>query len=312
MSVDRLSGSYASVYGKLEKRKSSPNSPALRALSFIAPRIGAYIAEASPDIIICTHVFAALIVSELKRKDMISAKTFGIVTDFTVHPYWEEVTSFNYIVIPSERLAWQCHKKGFKSSQILPFGIPINKKFESKTEKKQAKALLGFYPDKPLVTVMSGSMGYGSVSETVKKIDKLKKCFQIAAVCGSNISEFEKLTKMRFRHNVKVYGYTDKISTLMDSSECIITKPGGISVSEALSKSLPMILNRPIPGHEERNLTFLLNCGTAMAVSDNCPVEEILWQFLSDSELRADMTKAARKLGKDNASERLSEFILNC
>ncbi len=240
---------------------------------------------------------------------MLSAKTFGIVTDFTVHPYWEDVTNLDYIVIPSERLGWQCRKKGFKNSQILPFGIPINKKFETKIEKSKAKEALGFYHDKPLITVMSGSMGYGSVSETVKKIDRLKKCFQIAAVCGSNTKEFDKLSNMKLCHRVKIYGYTDKVSLLMDGSDCIITKPGGISVSEALSKSLPMMLNRPIPGHEERNLTFLLNCGTAMAVSDNCPIEEILWQFLSDSELRFDMTKAAGKLGKTDASERLARFI---
>ncbi len=311
LSVDRLSGSYANVYEKLEKRHPSQNSPALLALSFLAPKIGDYINDFSPDVIVCTHVFAALIVSELKRRKMLTAKTFGIVTDFTVHPYWEEVTNLDHIVVASERLEWQCRKKGFKAKQILPFGIPINKKFEACKNKAEAKKELGFFGDKPLITVMSGSMGYGSVSDTVKRIDKLKKCFQVAVVCGSNTSEYERLSEKHFKHRIKVYGYTDKISTLMDGSDCIITKPGGISVSEALSKALPMILNRPIPGHEERNLMFLLNCGVAMAVSKNCPIEEILWQFLSDSELRCDMSRAAKRLGKTNASERLADFILN-
>ncbi len=310
LAVNKLSRSYARVYSKLEKRSSSAHSPTLHAFSVLSPKIGEYISSFSPDVIICTHVFAALIVSELKRKNMLSANTIGIVTDFTVHPYWEEVTNLDYIVIPSEHLEWQCIKKGYKKSQILPFGIPLRNSFEKRYEKNTAKAALGFYSDKPLITVISGSMGYGSLSETVKKIDSLQKCFQIAAVCGSNKTEVEKLYRMKTRHKLKGYGYTDKIPLLMDASDYIITKPGGISISEALSRSLPIILNRPILGHEERNSAFLLNCGAAMAVSENCTVEEIIWQLLSDENLKKAISKRAETLGKSNASERLASFIL--
>ncbi len=310
LSVDELSKIYASTYTKLEKRKANPRSAILKFCSLISAKINNYISEYEPDVIVCTHVFAALTLITLKRKGLLKAKTIGIVTDFTIHPYWEDVTDLDYIVIPSERLSWQCRKKGFKDSQILPFGIPIKSQFSVKTEKPEAKKLLGFYPDKPLVTVMSGSMGYGSITNTVKKIDKLNKCFQIAAVCGSSEEEFNKLTAAKIRHKILKLGYTDKINLLMDASDCIITKPGGLSVSEALSKRLPMILVNPIPGHEERNLTFLLNSGAAMAVSENCPVEELVWQFFSEKEVRENMVRAVKAIGKTDASKRLSEFIL--
>lgn len=310
LSVDALSRSYASAYTRLEHRKANPNSAILKFCSLIAPKLNAYISEYRPDVIVCTHVFAALTVTALKRKGLINAKTVGIITDFTIHPYWEDVTDFDYIVTPSEMLSWQCKKKGFKETQILPFGIPLREQFSIITDKSEAKRELGLYPDKPLITVMSGSMGYGSITKTVKKIDGVNKCFQILAVCGNAEAELNKLAETRTRHKTLKFGYTDKISLIMDASDCIVTKPGGLSVSEALSKGLPMILVNPIPGHEERNLTFLLNSGAAMAVSENCPVEELVWQFLSEEKVRDNMISAAKAIGKTDASERLAKFLI--
>lgn len=311
LSVDALSKSYASTYSRLEGREANPNSAIIKLCGLIAPKLSEYISDYNPDVIVCTHVFAALTVVSLKRKGLISAKTVGIITDFTVHPYWEDVTAFNYIVVPSERLLWQCRKKGFRESQVLPFGIPLRENFSKSISKSKAKKMLGFYPDKPLITVMSGSMGYGGIADTVKKIDGVNKCFQIAAVCGNAEEQLKKLNSIRMRHKTLRLGYTDKISLLMDASDCIITKPGGLSISESLSKGLPMILVNPIPGHEERNLTFLLNSGAAMAVSENCPVEELVWQFFSEKNVRDNMTRAAKAIGKTDAAKRLAEFLIN-
>ena len=311
LSVDSFSKSYANIYEKLEKRRPSKRISKSAAFNVIASKLREYINDYEPDVVVCTHIFAALAVENLLQKKQICCKTIGVVTDFTIHPYWEDVTNFDYIVFPSERLTWQCRKKGFKYSQMLPFGIPINPKFSTKIDKKTARERLCLYPDVPTITVMSGSMCYGGLTNTVKKLDKLKKCFQIIAVCGSSEEEFNKLAKANFKHKVLKLGYTDKISLIMDASDCILTKPGGLSTSEALAKGLPMILTTPIPGHEERNLTFLLNSGAAMAVSDNCPVEEIVWQFLSDEEIRNDMAEAACKLGKPNAVKTLGDFIIN-
>ncbi len=311
LSVDALSGSYASTYSKLENRNANPNSAIFKLCSLFAPKLNEYISDYNPDVIVCTHVFAALSVVTLKRKGLIRAKTVGIITDFTVHPYWEDVTDFNYIVTPSERLLWQCRKKGFSESQVLPFGIPLRAEFSEKTNKARAKKLLGFYPDKPLITVMSGSMGYGSITRTVKDIDKVNKCFQMAVVCGNSEEELNKLKDTKLRHKTLKLGYTDKISLLMDASDCIITKPGGLSISESLSKGLPMILVNPIPGHEERNLTFLLNSGAAMAASENCPVPELVWQFFSEKKVRDNMSSAAKAIGKTDAANRLAEFIIS-
>ena len=128
---------------------------------------------------------------------------------------------------------------------------------------------------------------------------------------GKQIDELKKLKETKIRHNCLKLGYTDKVGLLMDASDCIITKPGGLSISEALSKGLPMILVNPIPGHEERNMTFLINSGAAMAVSENCPVEEIVWQFFSEKKVKENMTSAAKAIGKIDAAKKLADFLIS-
>ena len=97
----------------------------------------------------------------------------------------------------------------------------------------------------------------------------------------------------------------------MDASDCIITKPGGLTVSEALAKKLPMILTKPIPGQEERNMDFLLNFGVAMRVSPKMPVDEVVSQIMSSEDRRNNMIKAMKLIRKPNSVKSLYEFILN-
>lgn len=312
LTIGPLASSYSMVYGILEHRKSGMKkfSPTNLPIKIMASKLNEYIKEYSPDAIICTHVFAALCIEYLKERGEVGAKTFGIVTDFTVHPYWEDLVCFDHIVIPSPRLGWQCLKKGLKPQQILPFGIPIREDFKKTVSKTRAKAKLGLLTDKPVIMVMGGSMGYGDLKKNVEKIDKVKQCFQIVVICGNNETAYKKLTEYKASHKLKVYGYTKDISLIMDASDCIVTKPGGITVSEALAKKLPLILTKPIPGHEERNLAFLLNTGAAMSVSKKTPLEELVWQFFNNTEHKQVMTKAARSLGRAYAADELAEFII--
>lgn len=309
ITIKCLSGMYAHTYTKLESRKAGKNDMTVLSSKMISGRLGKYINEYQPDVIICTHVFGGMSIQHLMNKGKINAKTFGVVTDFTVHPYWEELLGFDGIVIPCEKLKAQALAKGFTEEQILPFGVPIHSKFSGKLSKEEARAQLGLMPDKPVITVMSGSMCHGGIYETIKKIDGINKCFQIIAICGSSKKQLEKLKKERMRHKTLKLGYTDKVNVVMDASDIIITKPGGLSTSEALSKDLPMFFSKPIRGHEERNLAFLTENGAAIAVTDETPVDELIKRYFTDEELRDSMRAAVNEVGKKDAAKKLFDYI---
>ncbi|MBR2460077.1 MAG: glycosyltransferase [Clostridia bacterium] len=312
LSIDAMSAGYASLYNHLEKRKpnSSKLSPTAAVFGLVASKLCDYVKNFDPDVIISTHIFAAIPVEILKSKYNVRARSIGIVTDYTVHPYWEDVKTMDHIVLPTADLGWQCEKKGLATDKQLAFGIPLREDFSKYTDKAEARRRLGLLDDKPVIMVMGGSMGFGDLCENVEQIDKVNKCFQVVVVCGANETAYKKISACKYRHKVLALGYTNEIPLIMDASDCIVTKPGGITVSEALAKNLPLILTKPIPGHEERNKSFLINSGVAMGVSEKASLQELVWLFFSDNDRRRCMTEAVKRMGHADSSEVLANFVV--
>ena len=108
--------------------------------------------------------------------------------------------------------------------------------------------------------------------------------------------------------NVKVFGFIDNVDVLMDAADCIITKPGGLTTTEAMSKNLPMILVNPIPGQEDRNQEFFLNSGLALAVTKTFTIDEALY-YLFNQPGRLELIKSEmKKLAKPDSSMNIALF----
>lgn len=277
----------------------------LVALAFLS-----YIKDFKPDVIVCTHVMAAQMISSLRKRDKLdkNMKVVGIITDFTIHPFWETV-NVDYYITASELLNNQIIKRGMDISKVRPFGIPIEDKFTQKTDKAQAKKLLGI-EDKRTILIMSGSMGYGSIFKHIKQLDSLEEDFQFIIVCGRNKKMYRRAKAFETRKKKYVYGFTKDVHIMMDASECIITKPGGLTVSESLAKGLPLILFNPIPGQEDRNLEFLLNNGVAQYVTETYPVDDALYQLLNNKAKLSGLSDCISQIGKPDATKDLCDFII--
>ena len=267
------------------------------------------ITEYEPDVIVCTHVMAVQLLDAMREHDLDSRiKTVGIITDFTIHPYWED-TYLDYYITASELLNNQIRKKKIPLEKVRPFGIPIDEKFAQKITKREAREKLGI-ADKDTVLVMSGSMGYGNVIKHIRALDKLDMDFQMLIVCGNNKSLKKRMEELVTEKQVKIYGFVDNVDVMMDAADCIVTKPGGLSVSESLAKGLPMILMNPIPGQEDRNLEFLLNNGLGQFITETYPVDEAVFQLYHNSWRQENMSGEIRSFGKPYATRDLCEFIL--
>lgn len=266
-----------------------------------------YVDEYSPDAVICTHVFACILMTYIKRKRP-EIPVIGILTDFRLHPYFEG-TDIDYYVVPNEYLGFSVQKKGIPKEKILPFGIPIMDKFMHIIPKDEARMKMGINNENT-VLVMGGSMGFGNMTNTLKKIDALDLPFQIIVVCGNNEKLYKKVNKTEFSHKVYAYGYVSNVDELMDCADCIITKPGGLTSSEALAKKLPMILSAPIPGQEDRNSEFLLNFGCAMKISKTLTAEELVYQFFQNPKRRQGIIDNIELIRKPEAVKDLYDFTV--
>ncbi|MCD8390791.1 MAG: glycosyltransferase [Firmicutes bacterium] len=302
-----------SLYGKVYNSMAEKNTPyksysATAVLSkLVTKKLTSYVEEFKPDLIIGTHSYAGVVITILKNEHIIDCPTIGIVTDFTVHPFWES-TVLDYYVIPDKRLSYEMVKKGITADKILPVGIPIRKQFETKTAKEEARKILGI-ADKKTVLLMMGSMGYGNIKKTLLDIDSAADDFQVLCVCGSNARMYRAVNKREWNKNIIAYGFADNVDVMMDASDVVITKPGGLTTSETLAKGLPMIAANPIPGQEHKNLLFLLNNGAALAAGEYYPISDALNQLFGYDDKRIEEMKiSAKRLGKPNATEELYEF----
>jgi processive 1,2-diacylglycerol beta-glucosyltransferase len=275
----------------------------------IKKKIVSYIEEYNPDVIVYTHVFAGIFLDVIAEKMPLRARTVGIVTDFVMHPFWEEALRTDRVVIPNELLIPAARRKGLLPEQIVPSGIPIRRQFSGTREKAAARRELGLDETKPTLLLMGGSMGYGSLCDNLRALDGLETDMQLICVCGNNKKAKEEIDAQSFTHRVLNFGYTDKIDLLMDAADCIVTKPGGLTTSEALAKRLPMIIANPIPGHEDRNAEFLLNSGAAAMATKTARLTDVVYQLFYHPERLEQMRANIDLIRKPNAAADLITLI---
>lgn len=305
-------GAYGKVYSTLDK-KDEPSykySPVSILSKRISKPLKKYIEDYNPDFIIGTHSYAAMLMTILKEDKVINCPTFGVITDFTIHPLWEN-TNLDYYIIPDDLLTTSAMKKGIAKEKILSFGIPVKSQFSYKEDKKEVRKRLNMDEEKTTIMLMMGSMGFGSLESVVEELDAYPADFQIVCICGSNKKMKQVIDEHIWSKKIYNFGFINNVSEYMDASDLIITKPGGLTTSEALAKKLPLILSNPIPGQEDRNIEFLVNAGAAINVTETFPLENALYQFFDSSWRKAHIEEAVANLGKPDAAENVYKFIKN-
>ena len=274
----------------------------------VSRQFAKYISNQKPDIVIPTHPLAAVLMSRYKEKKLVNTKTLGIVTDFCILPYWDSA-NMDYYTTANELVKNMLIKKGISPDKILPFGIPIDMKFSSKIPQKQAREILGI-EDKKTIFIISGSMGFGNTEKYIRSLDRLKEDFQFICVCGSNENMKNRIDNMNTRKKIYNFGYVNNVDVIMDASDIIVTKPGGLTVSEAMAKKIPMILVNPIPGQEDRNRDFLVNSGVATSVSKHLQIDDIVSSLLSIPERTKQICEMQTVLGRPNAAKDIGDFAI--
>lgn len=310
LSTKYTSHIYNKTYSRMAKKDKpySQHSAISFVSNFITKRIEEFVSGYEPDLVIATHSYAGVCASILHDRGIINCPSIGIVTDFTVHPFWES-TSLDYYVVPSELIIREMQRKGIDKEKLLPFGIPVKKQFSVKNDKERSRSMLGIH-DMPTILVMMGSMGFGNIKEILSEMDNYPHDFQVLCVCGSNEKIKKAVDGFNWIKPVYSYGFVDNVDIMMDAADCIISKPGGLTTSEALAKELPMIIMNPIPGHEMRNLDFLVNSGAAIYVNSVYSMSEAL-NLMFNCPWRMELIKESVKhLSKPNATRSLYDFAL--
>lgn len=271
-----------------------------------------YIDVFEPDLIVCTYPTVSSILAELRLEEIIHVPLITVITDFTAHSLWVHPGVDRYIVACTEvkeiLVSW-----GIDIQRIHVTGIPISPRFDGSFDSQQIIRKLGLDPALPIFLVMGGA--YGGLKSTKRICKKLADSIvpvQSIIVCGKNRKLFRSLEEVSVQsvNPIVRLGFVHNVEELMTVSKLIITKAGGLTVSEALTKHLPLVIFKPIPGQEDGNAQFVQRIGAGHVASSEEELEQLLDYLLNHPEDIEKMRERAAVALPGRSTERAVDDML--
>lgn len=225
------------------------------------------IKEYDPDITISTYFFCSTIISELNEQNVIHSKLITVLTDYTPHELWlKDFKHEDALIVSNEYLKNQLVTKGLDKRKIYSFGIPLSYNFKSNVRSKDKTfRMYNLEDDCPTFLFFGGgSLGSMYTYNYFKKIIDTKINAQFIFVAGKNKKLKEKCESYLIKtktNNIKVIGYTSDVINLLNISDAIITKPGGLTLTECLEMKKPVLLIKGNGANEIYNDRFVCKKG---------------------------------------------------
>ncbi len=270
---------------------------------------------APPDAVLVTHFLPADVCSAAKRAGWLRAPLIAVVTDFHPHRFWIAPEP-EAMVINTQEGAQVLTRRGVAPERIHIHGIPIARAFGTAMPRASLQERFGLHPDRRTVLVTSGGTTVGQFERVVESLTALEADLpgrmQLLVVCGEDegarrrLSEYANTNRMP----MQVFGFVDFMADLMAASDLVVAKAGGLTVSEALGRALPLVLYHVIPGQERMNAEYTARHGAAVIAYQPRAVAEAVRRFLEEPRHAAAMQAAARALSHPEAADRIVSEVL--
>ncbi|MFB7141432.1 glycosyltransferase [Gottfriedia sp. NPDC056225] len=233
-----------------------------RLLELCGRKIKSILQNEMPDIIITTFPVGS--VAKWKKYSSHPCKLFTVVTDYYIHRSWIHNEIDRYY-IATEGLIQQMVNLGVSLSKIFVSGIPLRQEFKEVDVLNEQSSIS---KSKHQILIVAGAVGILKDVEKMAKQLLIDTKLNLTVVCGYNRILYNKLINLKevYEERLQVFGYVNDIRNLYRKSDLLITKPGGITLSESIACSLPTILYKPTPGQEKENSRIFENAGASVTV----------------------------------------------
>jgi processive 1,2-diacylglycerol beta-glucosyltransferase len=257
--------------------------------------------EHAPDVVVSTHFLPVEIIAGIQRRHPEFQPFHAcVVTDFEAHALWLEHRVDLYCVA-AEGTRNSLIARGMATERVVTTGIPIARRFAEKIDASSVRRARGWREDLPVILVLGGGFGMGPVAEVLTGLDQVDREFQVVVVAGRNAALKQSLAAADRRHPTDVLGFVTNMHELMSVASLIISKPGGLTTSEALALGRPLFILNPIPGQEAANSDYLLEHGAAVKVNRVEDVAAKVSELLTGNRLK-ELSKAAARIGRPGSA----------
>lgn len=304
---------WAYMFAQSDRTALKPSRKAVRALfnEANAHAFRAFFDAEKPDAVVCTHFLPLELLSRTAGKHG-QPPLHCVVTDFGVHSLWSLPHVDRYYVA-TEEARRELARKGQPADRIVVTGIPVDPVFAQSEPAAPVRRRLGLQEKLPTVLLLSGGFGVGPAVDLIRSFRDLDSGCQLLVVAGANerLKTEASAAAGAIRIPTKVFGFVNNIHELMDASDVVISKPGGLTTSEVLAKGKAMIVIDPIPGQEQRNCEYLLENGAALRLYEP---EDALYKvqlLLANPPRLAQMQRSAREIGRPFAARDIARAVLS-
>ena len=296
--------------GQFNQETDKFRSPVYYVNKIYADALEDFIKKNEYNTVVCVHIFAAEAMTNLRKHARVAIPFYFVATDCYCSPMLEETLPDKIFTAHKDSLFTYLNR-GIKPELLLPTGIPVSKRFLTKKDKTQVRADLGLNASDQVFLLMSGSMGFGDLIDTTRYIfDHGNPDTRVIAITGHNEKLYKNLqSDFKDESRLILIGFTDQVSDYMDASDVLLTKPGGLSSTEALAKGIAIVHTAPIPGCESENVQFFTEHHISLCAHEASDAGRLAVDLMNDSFMREQILAAQDHFRCKNSAEVIAEFI---
>lgn len=246
-------------------------------LPYFENKMKKLLVKEKPTLVICTHSFPSRILQRLKRKKVTQTPVINVYTDFFINSMWGKRNIDYHFVPHADAKRELIAKYHIDEERIIVTGIPVHEVFMTKHSEAKGKR-------RPFHLLLAGgNQGLGNIIDFFKKME-YSRLFRYSVLCGTNKKLYDEIARWKHPH-IRPFSYISspqEMNRLYNEVDAVITKPGGVTVSEVLHKQLPLFTVGYLPGQEQINLQYLEKHGLIYNLTGHRYYERKIAHVLTD------------------------------
>src|SRR6266566_2181307 len=276
------------------------------------PKVFATIKSFNPDVIVAAEVAACEMAAIARRLGLTQAAILSVITDYEAEPIWvqPEIDAF---AVPDESVRAELISWGAPANRISICGIPVDPAFDAVQDPKSMRLRYIINDRAPMVLLMGGGMGPTRMHQVVEQLSETNVPMHIVAIAGKDKLALRRLERVQVKAPVslRVLGWTDEVAALMQTARLLVTKPGGLTISEAALCALPLVFFDPIPGAEFVNAKRMVDAGAAVITHGPAETARAVAMLLRDVEASEAMAVRSNGIARPTARSEIARLALS-
>lgn len=267
-----------------------------------------YLTENQPDVCVGTHFFPLTVLSYMREQGMYDGKIYGVVTDYGLHRMWVNEGVDTYFV-GGDIVKKELIGAGIPENKIIISGIPVMKKYADCFNTFTGKKL----PQTPFsLLFVASSVPNSIVLDIVEGLIETGLHLSLTLVAGRNEDLIDQLKRRQIpeRLHCKLLGFVNNLDHYMKEADLMITKPGGLTVSEAFCVGVPMLMINPIPKQEINNARYIESCGAGIWARSAADVVHHVRELHTAHNRLFELRCETRKLASPQAAKMIADTVL--